>query len=169
MMAGCVVMRRALLGLLPLLAASGQGAASSFVVLSSATSPETPSIVMLGAPAAPVIDARPLASTPAGAEIYQLGPSVLAFGADAIPAAREAVASIAEDRKPPRRVAAAPLVFRGGEAGEAFLPASASAPASGQAATASPARQPQQARAPSAPEPPPSAATSPVAPFRQAR
>lgn len=107
-------MRRGALLSLPILAAAGPCAASSFLVLAEPPLAATPSIVMLGEPAAPAIEAEPLAFMPAEAEVYALGPSMIAFGAEAIPAALEEVASIPQAATQPAWMSSPlPLVIRG--------------------------------------------------------
>lgn len=105
-----------------MLAGSTPGAASSIVSLPVVSVNATPSIVMLGDPAAPAVEALPVASASNGSEIYAIGPSVLAYGADAIPAAREEVASIDDEpeqsQEPEWMSAELPLVIRGGERGD---------------------------------------------------
>lgn len=168
-------MRQFLFGMLLLLAASGQSAASSFVVLPAEPPAEARSVIFLGEPVASPVEARPLPAAASAAEAFLLSPSVIAFGAEAIPAAQEQVASIrdrpedrrASDRKtkekPRWNADSMPLVIRGGIAGDAFSTTAASAAAAQDEASA-PAQKPQPGRAPARPEPaapPPAPAAAP--------
>lgn len=108
--------------------------ASSFMVLGSkspAPSP-SPSIMVMGEPVAPAVEAR-LISTNADAAgddtsfaIYQIAPSVIAFGAEAIPKSPDMVAAIGQH--PHSRhfnSEAFPMVIRGGIIGDAIIRPSA--------------------------------------------
>lgn len=116
-------MRKVATGVLPLLLAlAGQGAASSFVV------PPPPSaslsVISRGESEPAPIEALPASSEnpQAEAQIYAIGDSMIAMGADAIPITAEAVAAItAEDeapQKPEWFAEPLPLVIRGGIEGD---------------------------------------------------
>ena len=159
-------MRQFLCGMLLLLAASGQGAAASFVVLPAEPPAKTPSIVLLGEPVAAAIEARPLATAPETVEAFVISPSVIAFGAEAIPTASEQVASIGGAEKPRWTAASMPLVIRGGMIGDAFSGPGAPEVTSEEASAPTP--QPQ--RGPSRREPTTPPASSAYAPqFRAPR
>lgn len=144
-----VPLRGLALALPVLLATTAAGAASSILVLPEATpGGATPSIVMLGDAVAAPVEARALSgeggteAAMAEPEIFVLGLSMIAFGAEAIPAAREAVASIGEatEQAEPRPIAETmPLVIRGGVIGDAFSapPAELVTPPDEEEATAS--------------------------------
>lgn len=96
----------------------GHAQASSFVDVGLPAA--TPSIVAVGEPAE-------VPSQNAGGERFLLSASVVAIGADAIPPAREEVASVtqedpAEPEAPSWTSDAVPTLMRGGIVAEAILP-----------------------------------------------
>lgn len=112
--------------------------ASSFMALGSAPPAPSPSIITMGEPVAPTVEARLVSGDPASdtaPAIYRIAPSVIAFGAEAIPKSPEQVAAIGR-RQAARHFStdAFPMVIRGGVIGDAFI---------AQAAPATTAAQPQ--------------------------
>lgn len=113
---------------LALAASIAPASASSFTVLPAVPQGPTPSIVLLGAPAAPVVEARAIRGDASADEtdrtpsvVFLISPSMIAYGADAIPRAREQVASIEEPAAPRSFDAEAfPMVICGGIVGNAF-------------------------------------------------
>lgn len=78
---------------------------------------ETPSILVVGEAVAAPVGARHEATASDGTQMLAIGNSVLAIGADAIPPAQEAVASIggeADAQEPDWMAPDAPLSLRGG-------------------------------------------------------
>lgn len=152
--------------------------ASSFMMLGS-TSPASspsPSIMVMGEPVAPAVEAR-LISTGSAAEgdsvaapaIYQIAPSVIAFGAEAIPKSPEQVAAIGR-RRPTGHFStdAFPMVIRGGIIGDAFIrPAAPTTIVTGPEAQAQPADA--TAADAGAPEPAEPLAPHPAPPTLEAR
>jgi len=159
---------------LALLAPCGPSWASSISVLPAGTSGPTPSLVSYGGSQAPVVEARAIrgeASTgenPSSATVYLISPSVIAYGADAIPPANEKVAAIGVPAEAPRRfnTEAFPLVIRGGIAGSAF-----SAPPAPSASPPTPAlpAQPAEAASQSPASSAPAALTQPQGPAAPTR
>lgn len=129
-------MRKVVTAMLPLLLAPfGQAVASSFVApLPPAANP---SVITLGEAEPAPVEALPASANAPEAEeqIYTIGDSVIAMGADAIPTGDETVAAIPTEDEAPQKpdwlAEPVPLVIRGGIAGDAAatLPDATPAPA----------------------------------------
>lgn len=137
-------MKRVLSGAMAfVLTGAGQAAAASLLALPARS--ESPSIIMLGEAAPAPIEALPIGGETGTSEpaIYVISDSVIAMGADAIPAASEQVASINEPaapRKPLWMGESLPLVIRGGMIGDP-RPAPTQQPPAEQAAAGEPTGQ----------------------------
>jgi hypothetical protein len=135
------------------LVATNAASASSFVTPEEVTTPDSPSIITLGASPSFVAAGEPDESPRPSIERFggpatedrkfvTVSPSVIAMVDAPQPVAFENVASIGDDEKARKRARESmPMVIRGGIVGDAFSSGSGSAPASERAAEPRPQQQ----------------------------